>query len=158
MAHGTRPYHGGPSLDGRRCGMVQTDIELLRNLYDRYAVGDVAPLFEHLASDVEWISCGRSPTLAAFSGIFHGLDGVQRYFQGLAQEWTITKHEMRDIARDGDHIVTRNLVEAVSKVTGKPVAVTTEHRWVLQDGRIHRFEERCDDEAALEAACRPSEP
>ncbi|HYG86742.1 MAG TPA: nuclear transport factor 2 family protein [Azospirillum sp.] len=135
--------------------MAQTDIELLRGLYDRYAVGDVAPLFEHLSPDVEWISCGQSPALAAFSGTFHGPEGVQRYFQGLAQEWTITKHEMLEIAEDGNEVATRNLVQAVNKATGTTVEVTTKHRWLLRDGRIQRFEERCDDEAALEAACRP---
>ncbi|UKJ72501.1 nuclear transport factor 2 family protein [Azospirillum brasilense] len=138
--------------------MAQTDIEMLRDLYNHYAVGDVAPLFEHLASDVEWVSCSKSPALAAFSGTFRGVEGVQCYFHGLAKEWTITKHEVRDIAMDGDQVVTRNLVEAVSKATGKPVTVTTEHRWVLHDSRIRRFEERCDDEAALEAACSPCEP
>ncbi|WP_431860488.1 nuclear transport factor 2 family protein [Azospirillum sp.] len=138
--------------------MAQTDIELLRGLYDRYSAGDVAPLFERLAPDVEWVSCGQSPVLAAFSGTFHGPDGVQRYFQGLTQEWTITRHEMQDIAEDGDEVVTRNRVEAVSTATGKPVTVTTEHRWLLRDGRILRFEERCADEAALEAACRPCGP
>ncbi len=138
--------------------MVDADIALLRNVYDRYAEGDVAPLFEHLAPDVEWVSCSQSPALAAFSGAFHGPEGVQRYFEGLTREWTITKHELQSMTDDGDQVVTRNLVQAVNKTTGNPVNVTTEHRWVLHDGKIQRFEERCPDEALLEAACRPGGP
>ncbi|MBP2300888.1 nuclear transport factor 2 family protein [Azospirillum picis] len=135
--------------------MAQTDITLLRNLYDRYAMGDVAPLFEHLAPGVEWISCAHSAVPVSFSGAFHGPEGVQRYFEKLAQDWTITRHEMLSLAEDGEQVVARNTVQAVNKSTGKPVEVATEHRWVLRDGMILRFEEQCDDGAALEAACRP---
>ncbi|MBP2227862.1 ketosteroid isomerase-like protein [Azospirillum agricola] len=138
--------------------MAQTDIDLLRDLYQRYSVGDIAPLFERLAPDVEWVSGHRSPALASFSGTFHGPGGVRRYFEGLARDWTITRHDMRTIGEEDGRIVARNRVEAVNNATGKPVEVTTEHRWILRDGLIQRFEERCDDEALLEAACPPCGP
>jgi ketosteroid isomerase-like protein len=139
--------------------MSQANLEWLRTLYDRYAVGETDPLFERLADDIEWVSSvSGSPALGTFSGRFHGPEGVRCYFQGLAQDWRITKHEMQEMVADGDCIAVRNSVEAVNKHTGKKAEVTTRHRLVLRDGKIQRFEEHCDDITPLEAACRANGP
>jgi ketosteroid isomerase-like protein len=135
--------------------MPQAHLEWLRSLYERYAVGETDPLFERLADDVEWVSSvSDSPALGTLSGRFHGPEGVRRYFQGLAQDWRIIRHEMREMVADGDSVTVRNSVEAVNKHTGKKAEVTTRHRLALRDGKIQRFEEHCDDITPLEAACR----
>jgi ketosteroid isomerase-like protein len=138
--------------------MSQANIGWLQTLYERYAAGETDPLFERLADDVEWVSATDSPALATFSGRFRGPEGVRRYFRGLAQDWKITRHEMQEMVADGDFVAVRNSVEAVNRHTGKAAAVVTRHRLVLRDGKIQRFEERCDDVTPLEAACRADDP
>jgi hypothetical protein len=65
---------------------------------------------------------------------------------------------MQEMVADGDSVAVRNSVEAVNRHTGKAAAVVTRHRLVLRDGRIRCFEDRCDDVAPLEAACRADDP
>ena len=131
--------------------MSQANLEWLRTLYDRYAVGETDPLFERLADDIEWVSSVSGFPLLDVLRPVDGPEGVRCYFQGLAQDWRITKHEMQEMVADGDWIAVRNSVEAVNKHTGKKAEVTTRHRLVLRDGKIQRFEEHCDDFTPLEA-------
>ncbi len=132
--------------------MPQADIDWLRDLYDRYGAGDVAAIFNHLASDVEWVSDRRSPALSSFSGTFRGPAEVRRYFEGLGRDWRIDRHETTAMIADGDEVVVRNLVQATNLATGKQVEVPTQHRLRLRGDKITHFEEHFD-EATVEAAC-----
>ena len=132
--------------------MAQADLGWLRDLYDRYGAGDVAAVLDRLAPDVEWVSDRQSPALAAFSGAFHGPDGVRRYFESLNRDWRIERHDMQEMVADGDEVLVRNQVEATNRKTGKRVEVATQHRLRLRGGRIARFEEHFD-ETEVETAC-----
>ncbi|MBK1837050.1 nuclear transport factor 2 family protein [Azospirillum sp. YIM B02556] len=136
--------------------MTQKDLTWLRTLYDRYGVGEVQAVFDHLSPDVEWVSNRESPVFASFSGTFHGVDGVRRYFDGLTQDWSIDRHDLLDMTVEGDDVRVRNLVGATYRKTGRRVETVTHHRLRVRDGRIERFEEQLDDAVvamACEAGC-----
>jgi len=82
------------------------------------------------------VSVTDSPALRAFSGKFHGLEGVRCYFQGLTQDWKILRHEMQEMVANGDCVAVRNRVEAVSQHTGKTAEVTTQCRQLSRSSFI----------------------
>ncbi|PWC55137.1 nuclear transport factor 2 family protein [Azospirillum sp. TSO22-1] len=134
--------------------MSSPDIAWLRTLYDGYVKGEIEPIFDRLAGDVEWISALDAPTAKPFAGTFHGAEEVRRFFHTIAQDWLITRYEVQQMIANGDLVVVSIAASARNRRTGKTAELTTQHAMILRDGNIQRFVEWCNDSAPLEAACR----
>ncbi len=133
--------------------MSPPDIAWLEALYDGYVRGEIEPIFDRLAEDVEWISALDTPAAKPFAGTFRGPEEVRRFFHAIAQDWRIGKYEVRKMIVNGNLVVVGIAASVHNKHTGKPAELTTQHAMILRDGKIQRFIEFCDNAAPLEAAC-----
>ncbi len=134
--------------------MSSPDIAWLKTLYDGYVKGEIEPIFDRLAEDVEWISTLDISAAKSFAGTFHGPEEVRRFFHAVAEDWLVTRYEVQQMIANGNLVVVSIAASARNKHTGKTAEITTQHAMVLRDGNIQRFVEWSNDITPMEAACR----
>jgi ketosteroid isomerase-like protein len=134
--------------------MPDTDrnLELIRDLYDRYTMGDGPEcIINSLADDVVWRSVGPSDRLG-FARPWHGRDGVRGFFDALDEEWEMISYKVGELIGQGDRVVALADVCFCHRQTGKLVATPKADVFRLRDGKIVEFCEFFDSAAVAEAA------
>lgn len=134
--------------------MSSTDrnVELIRDLYERYSMGDGAEcVLDGLADDVLWRSVGP-PSRLPFARSYHGRDGVRAYFRALNQDWEMISYKVNELIGQHDRVVALADVCFCHRRTGKLVATLKADVFRLRDGKIIEFCEFFDSAAAVEAA------
>jgi ketosteroid isomerase-like protein len=131
---------------------TQANLELIRSLYDRYAVGDGPEcVMDSLADDVVWRSVGPSERLR-FARPCHGRDGVRAFFEALAEDWEMISYKVNELIGQGDRVVALADVCFCHRHTGKVVATPKADVFRLREGKIVEFCEFYDSAAVVEAA------
>jgi uncharacterized protein len=139
--------------------MPDTDrnVEIIRDLYERYTMGDGAEcVLDSLADDVVWHSVGP-PDRLPFARSRHGRDGVRAYFRALNHDWEMISYKVNELIGQRDRVVALADVCFCHRKTGKLVATLKADVFRLRDGRIVEFCEFFDTAAAVEAATDTSD-
>jgi uncharacterized protein len=136
---------------------IDRNIELIRDLYERYAAGEGAEcVLERVADDVVWRSVGP-PDRLPFARSRRGRDEVREYFQALSEDWELISCKVNELIGQRDRVVALTDVCFCHRRTGKLVATLKADLFRLRDGRIVEFCEFFDTAAAVEAATEDSE-
>ena len=136
---------------------IDRNIELMRDLYERYAAGEGPEcVLERLADDVVWRSVAP-PNLLPFAKPRRGRDEVRAYFQALGEDWEMISCKVNELISQRDRVVVLADVCLCHRQTGKLVATLKADVFRLRDGRIVEFCEFFDSAAAVEAASESSE-
>jgi len=114
-----------------------------------YAQGDLAPLFEAIADDVEWTSNTVSENYR-FGGRRTGRAGVLEALSLIAVDYAVRRYELKEVTAEGDTIWSYVDAEFMHRRTNKPIAFVLASRWKFRDGKIVAFEEFFDTAAVLE--------
>ncbi|MGI8732790.1 MAG: nuclear transport factor 2 family protein [Pyrinomonadaceae bacterium] len=123
--------------------MSQTNVEIVRGIYESFEKGDVPKVMGQLDQNVEWneaenfIYADRNPYLGP-QAVFEGV------FMRLGTEWegfTVTTEEWLDA---GNRLVVLGIYEGTHKATGKRVRAQFAHVWSLKEGRVVRFQQYTD--------------
>jgi len=126
----------------------EENIALLREGYARYKTGDVAFLFGLLDENVQWVSSG-DPKFFPMSRARSGPAQVAAYFQQLAQDWTVERHDPLEFFGAGDRVAVRTQVCVRNNHTGGVVKIDKVELWTVHDRRIHSFQEIFDSGALM---------
>jgi ketosteroid isomerase-like protein len=130
--------------------MAQTNVEVIRSLYDSFSRGDVSAVLGQMDQRIEWkeaenfIYADRNP----YVGPQAVLEGV---FRRLAAEWdsfTATPEEWLDA---GNHVVVLGTYTGRHKDTGREVRAQFAHIWALTHGRVVRFQQYTDTKQFADA-------
>ena len=114
--------------------------QLLRTNYQAFADGDLAPLLQSLADDVEWHVSGPSP----LAGKYAGTSEVLAFFGKMMELYGGTLQlEVIDVLANDDHGVV--LTRERGEYAGSAVEYAGVHRWDFRDGKCARFENYYDD-------------
>lgn len=129
------------------------NVALLNRIYERYAAGDIKPLLDALAEDVEWESPGPLDALPWAGGCCGREAFATRLGQiGVAVRFvSITLERM--IAQD-DWVVTLAHYELEARATGIRQTYPKVDIFQLREGRIVRFREFYDTEGAVRHLAR----
>jgi hypothetical protein len=128
------------------------NVELIRQLYERYTMGDGADcILDHLADEVVWRSVGP-PDRLPFARSRHGRDEVRAYFRALNHDWEMISYRINELIGQRDRVVALADVCFCHRATGKLVATAKADVFRLREGRIVDFCEFFDTWAAVEAA------
>ena len=127
--------------------MSQENVETIRRCDAAISRGDVDSFLLGIHPDVEFI-----PRRAAVQGTYHGHDGMRKYIAENAESFDLFEvgnTEFRDL---GDRVLAFGTVRVRGRESGVEVTQPTALLVVFQDGKIIRFEDFGERDAALEAA------
>ena len=104
--------------------MSQQNVELVHRAYHAFNRRDLPSLLVLVDADVEAI-----PRLAAMEGVFHGHEGIRRWWEHLLAAWPDYQVEIVEV-RDLDHITLGNVeVAGHAADSGIGVRQTAWHVW-----------------------------
>jgi len=114
--------------------------EMLRASYEAFTNGDVGPMLNSFADNIEWHVSGRSPVAGDYSGKADVLD----FFSKMMELYGGTlRLEVIDIlANDNLGIV---VTDERAEYAGKSLEYSGIHRWELRGGKCARFQNYTDD-------------
>jgi ketosteroid isomerase-like protein len=129
--------------------MSQENVRIVKLALEAFSNGDAATFAGLTTPDVEW-----KTGLGAIEGgeIFHGHEGVERYFEklrGAWEEFRFIAHEFHD--RDELVLVVGRL-EGRGRGGGVPVDSPVGAVWELRDGEIWRLRAYLDHAEATRVA------
>lgn len=89
--------------------MSQHDVHIVQSIYDAYITGNVAPVFEVLDPEIDFII----PDSLPYGGIYHGFEGAQQLFLAIQNTWEYSQVTPERIVSRED------LVIAFARLRGK---------------------------------------
>jgi ketosteroid isomerase-like protein len=128
--------------------MSRENVEVATRAIEAFNATDVAAFALLTTADFEW-----SPSMVAIEGtIFHGREGIERYFASLRGAWEsfhIHRHRFRTAA---GVVVMLGRLEGRGMGSGVPVDSSLGMVFDFQSGLISRIRGFLDHAEALEAA------
>jgi ketosteroid isomerase-like protein len=126
-------------------------VPVLKDLYAKFASGDVPAVLAMLADDVEWREAESNPYQPSGEP-WRGPQAVlENLFVKLGSEWdgfTVTPSRFLDA---GDRVVVEGRYTGTYRATGKALDAQVCHVWTLRDGRISGFQQYVDTAGLREA-------
>ena len=128
--------------------MARREIELLRDLYARWAQGDFRGGRELLDPDVEFnLGAPDYETTPA-----HGPDQIERQMREFLANWTDYRVEAEEFVDAGDRVLVRGRQRGLGKHSGVEVDAPLFGVWTFRRGKAIRIEFYFGEQEAREAA------
>jgi len=125
---------------------MTTNVELVQGAYDAFSKGDIPTVVGLLADDVVW----HGPETLPHGGTFKGTDEVMSFFQGLGAAWENLGLDVEGIsALGGDQVIALLRADGTRRGSGNADGYGAVHVFSVTDGKISRFREDVDLDAAL---------
>lgn len=123
--------------------MSQENLDLIRSIYDAFAVGDVPGVVSRMSSDIVWNEAENFPYADGnpYEGPQAILAGV---FARLGSEWDGFAAVPEEFLDAGDTIVVLGRYRGTCKATGKAMDAQLAHVWRVSDGKATRFQQYTD--------------
>jgi ketosteroid isomerase-like protein len=119
---------------------VDSDVELLKRLYDRFNARDIDGVLVALADDVAWAN-------GMDGGHVHGREAVREYW---TRQWAVVSPHVEPVGfhRTGDGAIVAEVLQSVRDLEGKPLQGQTHglkdktvgHVFRLRAGKVARFD------------------
>jgi ketosteroid isomerase-like protein len=119
---------------------------LVQSAYTAFANGDIGAVLDLLADDVEW----TSPRTIPHGGDFHGKADVGQFFKAIGANWKSLPLEIEAVADIGNGLVVGVLRADGTRSTGARQSYGATHVFTVRGGKIQRFREYVDIDAALD--------
>ncbi len=117
------------------------NVEMLGNLYESFAAGDVPAVLQGFDENIEWTEAEGFP----YGGTYRGGNAIlENVFMRIATEWdgyTVAPDEFLDA---GERVVVLGHYSGSYKATGKSMKVPFAHVWTLADGKVKKFVQYTD--------------
>lgn len=127
----------------------QQNLQTIRDAYAAFVRGDIAGVLAHLSDDVVWETQG--PSQIPYAGVFHGKDGVSKFFQILGQTEDVQAFEPERFFADGDMVVVLGRYAARVKANGNDAKTQWVHTFTFREGKIAKYCEYLDTAAFAQA-------
>ncbi len=123
---------------------TKSNLDIIRSAYSPPADN----LFNVMAADIEWIEMAGSP----YGGVFVGAEAIgANVFSNLGKDWEGFHPEPDQFIDGGDKIIVTGVYKGMYKATGKTVAARFAHIYLLQNGKIVKFEQFTDTQLLQKA-------
>ena len=130
--------------------MSETNVKIVRSMYEAFGKGDIGSVISCLDRDVEWweaenfIYADQNP----YSGPNAVLEGV---FMRIANDWDGFTVSAQDVLDAGDAVVGYGYYSATYKKNGKKVRGQFAHIFHLKNEKVIKFQQYTDTAAFLQA-------
>ena len=133
--------HAAPSETSRT--MPETNIEVIRGLYDAFAAGDVPGVLKRLSPDIRWNEAENFPY--ADGNPYIGPDAVMKgVFARCIGEWKDFAVAIDEIHDAGDTIIATGRYTGTHTGTGRSLSAQVVHVYRVADGRAVAFQQYVD--------------
>jgi ketosteroid isomerase-like protein len=127
--------------------MTEQNVQIVEDVYEAFARGDVAAVLAAMTDDVEWHEAEGMP----YGGVYRGGDAVaQNVFGPITTDipdFAVTPAEM---IASGDTVAVVVRYTGTGKNTGEELDLKVVHIWNVRDGKIERFRQFADTAKFLE--------
>ena len=129
--------------------MSAENLEIVRRALEAFSRGDAATFASLTTPDVEW-----KTGLGAIEGgeIFHGHDGVERYFGRLSGAWERFMFVAEEFHDRDEVVLVLGRLEGRGRGGGVPVDSPVGAVWELREGKIRRLRAYLDHAEARRVA------
>jgi ketosteroid isomerase-like protein len=123
----------------------QSNVEVVQQLFDRFAEGGIEPTLELFSDDVV---IEIPPDMSAEPDDYHGHDGVRRYFAGFDGMIEDVRYEALELIPVGDRVLAHVRLSGRGASSGLDVSLEPYVMHELAAGKIVRIRPYPDLEAA----------
>ena len=126
----------------------EPNVEVVRRMFDLFAEGGIEPSLDVIDPDVV---IEIPPELSAEPDVYHGHDGVRRYFDGFEGMISELRYEPLELTPVGDAVVAHVRLTGRGASSGLDVGLEPYVVHELAGGKIVRIRPYADRESALAA-------
>jgi len=117
---------------------MATPLEVVKDVYNRFAEGDIDGFLALCAENIEWVVNG--PATLEKCKSFNGRSGVQQFLDLLAG-WEFSSFTPREFIVDGQTVTVLGEETGTDKGSGKRFENRWAHVFDVQGGQVVRFRE-----------------
>jgi ketosteroid isomerase-like protein len=117
----------------------ETNIKLIREIYDNFKTGNIPAVMERVADNVEWGIAATSSLEVPWHGLRQGKTGAGAFFQALGQNCEFPRFEYGEMIADETQVYAQIHFDVVLKKNGRRASMSGTHYFVVHDGRITRW-------------------
>jgi ketosteroid isomerase-like protein len=132
----------------------EANIALVRELLGMFRQRDHERVFEFYDPEIEWDASRNAAINPDIAGVYHGHEGVRRYWRNWLEAWSDLDFDVDDVVANGDEVAAliRN-----QRQWGRHSGIVTEMPpygivFTVKDGKVTRWRSYMNQEEALEAA------
>ena len=118
---------------------MTSSLEVVKNVYDCFAKGDIDGFLALCDEDIEWVVNGPASLRKCTS--FEGLEGVRQFLDILESTWEFSAFEPKQFITQGGSVVVLGQEAGKDKNEG----TAFENRWChvfdISNGKVTRFRE-----------------
>ncbi|WP_299079420.1 nuclear transport factor 2 family protein [uncultured Paraglaciecola sp.] len=120
-----------------------TNLEIIQNLYESFAKGDVTAVLAGMHEDIIWNEAENFPYADRNPYVGHQaiLEGV---FTRCLEDWEGFAAKMDKLYDAGNTVFATGRYEGINNLTGKPMNPQAVHIWTVEDGKIIKFQQHID--------------
>lgn len=118
-----------------------TNKEIIQELYQSFASGDVEAVTAAFADDIAWTEADGFPLAGTYIGPQAVVENVFMRLSEFSDNWGVT---VKRYIADGDTVVADGKYTWNHKETGEPCAVRMAHVWTLAGGKAISFLQHVD--------------
>ena len=115
--------------------------EIIQDLYQSFAVGDIEAVTAAFADDIEWTEADGFPLAGVYVGPQSVVQNVFMRLGEFSDNWGV---EVDRYIADGDTVVADGKYTWNHKETGEACEVRMAHVWTLADGKATKFLQHVD--------------
>jgi ketosteroid isomerase-like protein len=129
--------------------MSQENVEIVRRAWEASVRRDNNAAFVLYDPEIE-IDLRNEQRVGA--SVYHGLEGVQKYFRDMLSAFTEMTSEVEEWIDAGDQVIAMVRSYGRGRRSGVPVDMLEAHLWTVRDGKLRRLQAFATKAEALEAA------
>jgi ketosteroid isomerase-like protein len=128
--------------------MSEGDVEVVRQLFERYASGGIEAALELMDDDIVIVI---PPDVSAEPDTYRGHDGARRYFAGFEGMLEDIRYEAFELIPEGGYVLARSRLAGRGVSSGLEVELQPVVVHTVEDGKITRVVPYADLESARAA-------
>ena len=125
-------------------------VETIAAFFDAFGAGDLDRGLKLISPEIVWTYHGPTDRIP-FAGSFHGIAGVERFFNRVAETIEVKAMSVASLYGVGDLVFGRGTEHSRSLHTGKEYRVEWSHIYRVENGLMVHFEEFLDTAAIVDA-------
>lgn len=120
---------------------MNSNLEVVRSLYQAFAVGDIPSVLGALSPTVRWTEAAGGP----YGGVSIGPDAVaENVFMKIGAEWDGFAAVPEEFVADGSAVVALGQYSGTYKATGKSFKAPFAHVWKFDGDKAASFHQYTD--------------